>query len=231
MDPPPNICVRVLPFQNRTFSLAIGAMDSNGSENDGEWSDADASLPKMAVTASSIVSLVRGVCETFGVPSNELVSKIEREAAKSKDRRAIINFAARQAAALSVDDVAYDAVSREVFLAQVVEEACDTLERAADETCETVDPAYVQFVRTHAQKLARAMDHSRDSRLDAPGLTVLMRSYLWKRADGTVVETPQMMFMRVAIEVLKGGGLLRGIPRPTLHPSPGSQSPSVHPST
>jgi len=60
---------------------------------------------------------------------------------------------------------------------------------------------YYEFVKNNINKLEQIMDSSRDKLIDFFGLKTLKRSYLLKDSDKIIIETPQMMFMRCAIQI------------------------------
>lgn len=66
----------------------------------------------------------------------------------------------------------------------------------------TLDPGYVAFVAANAGALDALVDYSADGRLSYFSLRTLEKSYLM-RIDGLVVESPQDMWMRVAVAVAR----------------------------
>lgn len=64
----------------------------------------------------------------------------------------------------------------------------------------TLNAAYVAFVRAHAKTLDSFVDYGRDSLLSYFAIRTLEKSYLM-RLDGQVLESPQDMWMRVAVAV------------------------------
>ncbi len=68
------------------------------------------------------------------------------------------------------------------------------------------------FYEPHIEELSKLLDPERDRLLTYNGVRTLMSRYLLKRLDGTFFETPQYMWMRVAMggvayaESLYGGG-------------------------
>lgn len=60
---------------------------------------------------------------------------------------------------------------------------------------------YYEFVKNNINKLEQIIDSSRDKLIDFFGLKTLKRSYLLKDSDKIIIETPQMMFMRCAIQI------------------------------
>lgn len=63
-----------------------------------------------------------------------------------------------------------------------------------------VSDRFLQFVREHASRLDSAIIYNRDSNIPYMGLLTLEKGYLLKMNDN-VVERPQHMYMRVAIQV------------------------------
>lgn len=62
----------------------------------------------------------------------------------------------------------------------------------------------VEFAKTHASQLESALDHSRDFQYDIFGFKTLLHSYLKRDDDGNVVETPQLLLLRVALGIHVG---------------------------
>ncbi len=64
-----------------------------------------------------------------------------------------------------------------------------------------VSDSYYNFVKSHQDVLNEMLVHSRDSLIDFFGLKTLIRSYLLKDKQKNIIETPQMMFARCAIQI------------------------------
>lgn len=73
---------------------------------------------------------------------------------------------------------------------------------AASHPASTLDPEYAAFVAANAAALDAIVDYSRDTELSYFALRTLEKSYLTK-LDGAVVESPQDMWMRVAVAIAK----------------------------
>lgn len=56
------------------------------------------------------------------------------------------------------------------------------------------------FIQTYGNSIDNHLDHSRDYLIDYFGFKTLERAYLF-RIDGTIIERPQHMWMRVAVEL------------------------------
>lgn len=66
-----------------------------------------------------------------------------------------------------------------------------------------VSSSLMTFVKKYSRELEDAIDHSRDYLIDYFGFKTLEKSYLFK-LNGTIVERPQHMWMRVAIGIHGG---------------------------
>ena len=66
----------------------------------------------------------------------------------------------------------------------------------------TLDTEYAAFVAANAEALDAVVDYSRDTALSYFALRTLEKSYLM-RIDGAVVESPQDMWMRVAVAIAR----------------------------
>ncbi len=64
-----------------------------------------------------------------------------------------------------------------------------------------VSDRYYNFVFANKEVLTEMLVHSRDSLIDFFGLKTLTRSYLLKDKQKNIIETPQMMFARCAIQI------------------------------
>lgn len=72
----------------------------------------------------------------------------------------------------------------------------------ANHSLSTLDPLYARFVAKNAAALDAIVDYSRDAELSYFALRTLEKSYLTK-IDGAIVESPQDMWMRVAVAIAK----------------------------
>ncbi len=60
---------------------------------------------------------------------------------------------------------------------------------------------YYNFIKENSEQLINILDSSRDKLIDFFGLKTLSRSYLLKDKKKIIIETPQMMFLRSAIQI------------------------------
>ena len=64
-----------------------------------------------------------------------------------------------------------------------------------------LSPEVEQILNLHAEQIDAKVDHSRDSQFDYFAIKTLMRSYLCKNKDQEIVESPQHLWMRVALGI------------------------------
>lgn len=70
-----------------------------------------------------------------------------------------------------------------------------------NEHCPLVAKYVLDFVTDNINVLNEIMDYTKDYNFDFFGIKTLMRSYLIKTHDGSLIERPQHMYMRVAIGI------------------------------
>jgi ribonucleoside-diphosphate reductase alpha chain len=92
----------------------------------------------------------------------------------------------------------YSFLAGRVVLDAVRKAVPATFSQAVHERRSTLDPVFRAFVQRNAAALDAMIDHSADARFDFLATNILLSMYLMKRADGTLCETPQYMFLRIA---------------------------------
>ena len=78
-----------------------------------------------------------------------------------------------------------------------------TFSDAMNALSDSIDPDILRTVDAHAKLLNSAIVTPRDMQFDVFGIRTLTRSYLLKTSDGVIRETPQYMYMRVALGIHK----------------------------
>ena len=154
-----------------------------------------------------VTECIERACNRAGVPADEIKRKTRNEANKTEDVDTLASTAARHAMYLATDNIGYEHVARDLYLLIVSLTASTTLEDVIQRVGpDTVSDDYIKFVATHRDKLANLLAQGaaceRDRLFKTPGLIVIMRSYMLKdRTTGALAESPQLMWMRVAIGV------------------------------
>ena len=75
-----------------------------------------------------------------------------------------------------------------------------TFSAAMEQVADSLDPSFLRTVRMHARCLNQAIVSDRDLQHDLFGIRTLQRSYLLRK-EGKIMETPQYMWMRVAVGI------------------------------
>lgn len=101
------------------------------------------------------------------------------------------------AARFLVSDLHRSTIKR---FSRFVEKASQYIHPKTDRLMPLISDEIVRIVREHADVIDAAIVHNRDNGFNYFGLKTLMRSYLLKM-DGKVVESPQHMYMRVALGI------------------------------
>jgi ribonucleoside-diphosphate reductase alpha chain len=110
--------------------------------------------------------------------------------------------AARDCAARASEEPQYNALASRIAISNIHKNTCkwDTFSVMVEDLEATMNSRCVAFVREHASALDDAIDYSCDKYFDYFAVKVLERSYLL-RVGKKIVERPQYMWMRVAVQV------------------------------
>jgi ribonucleoside-diphosphate reductase alpha chain len=133
------------------------------------------------------------------VDSERLEEMVKSLQGGSGDRRALRIECAAQLA-LEHPDYALHAGN---LVAEDIAAECEGTFSGAMERAETLDPHVLKVIRENAQRLDAAIRPERDAHFDIFGIRTLQRAYLLK-SGGRFIETPQYMFMRVALGIWPG---------------------------
>jgi ribonucleoside-diphosphate reductase alpha chain len=147
-------------------------------------------------------------CATLDLPGVDLLELIEKIQKLSTDNITdieIVNLSAETAIAMSTKHYNYNNVATRIVLNNLH----DTIKHSFSECIELLDcleilnKDFVNFVTAHRQILDEYIKPERDFLLDYFGYKTLEKAYLHK-VFNKIVETPQYMFMRVAVAIHLG---------------------------
>lgn len=113
------------------------------------------------------------------------------------------NLAAEIAAGLTGTHPDYSILASRIALSNLYKEAPKTFSEAVSyihSNSKRLDQDFYEVVMQHAEEINQIIDYNRDCIFDYFGFKTLERSYLIK-IDNKVIETPQYMWMRVAIGI------------------------------
>lgn len=144
-------------------------------------------------------ALLRVSGERHHVDTGVLVKHATVAESKGAGVHRIASTLSREAMVMAMDNDGYERVARDILIHLIRSTACGSMSDVARCTHERVSGAYLDFCESNRVRLDGMLVPERDADFAAEGLTLLMSSYLWRREDGSIAETPQMMLMRVAI--------------------------------
>jgi ribonucleoside-diphosphate reductase alpha chain len=140
-----------------------------------------------------------------GVDLLELVEKVQKLSTDTITDTEVVNLSAETAIAMSTKHYNYNTVATRIVLNNLH----DTIKHSFSECIELLDgleilnKEFVNFVTVHRQILDEYIKPERDFLLDYFGYKTLEKAYLHK-VHNKIVETPQYMFMRVAVAIHLG---------------------------
>ena len=140
-----------------------------------------------------------------GVDLLELIEKVQILSTDSITDTEIVNLSAETAIAMSTKHYNYNTVATRIVLNNLQ----TNLKHSFSECIELLDTVgilhqeFVKYIKTHRYVLDEYIKPERDFLLDYFGYKTLEKAYLHK-VDNKIVETPQYMFMRVAVAIHLG---------------------------
>lgn len=166
------------------------------------------------VSFDKITDRIEGLCwglDRDYVDPTKLAQKVVSGLFDGIETTKLDNLAAETAASMAVDHPDYAMLAGRIAISSLHKETDSSFSKVVKQLNEYVDPKtgeaaplvadwFADFVSLNAAKLDSMIDSSKDYRLDYFGFKTLERAYLLKLGD-KIVERPQYMFMRAAIEV------------------------------
>ena len=166
------------------------------------------------VSFDKITDRIEGLCWGLNkdyVDATKLAQKVVSGLYDGIATTELDDLAAKTAASMAVDHPDYTMLAGRIAISSLHKETVDSFSETVKQLHAYVDPKtneaaplvadwFADFVSLNAAKLDAMIQHSLDYRLDFFGFKTLERAYLLRLAD-KIVERPQYMFMRAAIEV------------------------------
>lgn len=122
-----------------------------------------------------------------------------RGLAKRPTSADVATLVAESAAAHTITHVQYGRLAGRAVVSNLLKTCAPSYSAATAELTHILDPAYVSFVEDNAQKLDAMIVKDNNFLFDIFGIETLKRSYLLRDDDRRHVESPQHLFMRVAV--------------------------------
>jgi ribonucleoside-diphosphate reductase alpha chain len=140
-----------------------------------------------------------------GVYPLELIEKVQKLSTDTITDTEIVNLSAETAIAMSTKHYNYNTVATRIVLNNLHHTIKHSFSECIDllDSVDIVNKDFVKYVKTHRETLDRYIKPERDFLLDYFGYKTLEKAYLHK-VNNKIVETPQYMFMRVAVAIHLG---------------------------
>ena len=178
----------------------------------------DTALPLVRTRAGDIEEFdvakisqrLQGVVGDLHVDADMVVHNVMRDMLQSRavtDTTELDARVAREAQSLNAVHPHYGLLSGRVAAMDLQRKVAPTFSAAVDAALDMgicLDEGFVAAVREHAAAYDAAVRPERDLQFDGFGMYTLQRAYLMRAKDGSIAETPQFLYMRVAVAIHKG---------------------------
>ena len=163
---------------------------------------------KEPVSFSKIEGRIHHLCNGLQIDQSTLAQKVISNMKSGMRTSEIDDLAARMAASRGVYHPDFLTLAGRIEVANLHSNTTDDILGLWKTLCAhthlgkpspLVDPEILPFVEKHRDALQNALDFDRDFEISYFGLKTLQRAYLIRDHEGTILERPGMMWMRVAI--------------------------------
>lgn len=158
------------------------------------------------VNFEKIAERIKKLCwNLHAIDAALIVTQVASSIVDGITTEAIDHLTAEIAVSMGADHPDYGTLAARIAMSNIHKKTSDgvleTFERMAPALC----PKFLDRVRAHADELQDMIDYRRDYDFDYFGIKTLERMYCTK-IDGSLVERPQHMYLRVALAVCGGDG-------------------------
>lgn len=152
---------------------------------------------------SKITTRLKNRSEGLNVKSDEMAIKVISQMADGITTEELDTLCIENAASMVTEHPDYSTFAARLFVTQLRKSTPDSFSEAMgiiQFTTDVLSREFVAFVSSNKKRLNKAIMQDRDFNHDIFGLRTLEKSYLLKNANGNVIERPQYMWLRTAIE-------------------------------
>lgn len=153
---------------------------------------------------NKITARLRDQQNGLKVKSDELSVKVISQIADGITTKELDTLCIENAASMVVNHPDYGIFASRIFVTSLRKDTPNTFSEAIDELekkSESLSPEFIAFVSHNKTELNAMIVQDRDFNHDIFGLRTLEKSYLLRNEKQELIERPQYMWMRVAIEV------------------------------
>lgn len=159
---------------------------------------------KVMFNPNKITQRIRNRADDLAVDGDKLSIAVISQIADNMTTRQLDELCIETCASKVVDHPDYSILAARIFVTSLRKYTPETFSEAVEKISETtglLSPEFYAFVQDNGKELDKMIKQDRDFNHDIFGLKTLERAYLIRTANGEVVERPQYMWMRTAIEV------------------------------
>lgn len=152
---------------------------------------------------NNITKRIKDQSKKLSVDPDSIAIKVISQIKDGITTRELDNLAIEQAATMVTIHPDYSQLAGKLFITQLHRETPTSFSEATEEIKNTtglLTENYLEFVENNSEVLDRTISDERDFNHDYFGLKTLEKSYLIRTPKKKVIERPQYMWMRTAIE-------------------------------
>ena len=156
-----------------------------------------------AVRLDAITSRLVNLCDGLGDDFDPLpiASNVAGQLADGMTTEALDHLAAEASAALSTSDPRYSELAARIIISNLHKTTSPDIVETF-EAMQTLSPSFLETVRRNAEAFQSIVDYDKDYMFTSFfAIKTLVKLYLGKSKDGKVVERPQQLYLRVAIQL------------------------------
>ena len=156
-----------------------------------------------AVRLDAITNRLVKLCTGLGEDFDPLpvASNVAGQLADGMTTEALDHLAAEAAAALSTSDPRYSELAARIIISNLHKTTSPCVVETF-EAMQTLSPSFLETVRRNAAEFQCMVDYEKDYMFTSFfAIKTLVKLYLGKGGDGKVVERPQQLYLRVAIQL------------------------------
>ena len=153
---------------------------------------------------AKITTRIKNLCKDLEVDPDELAIKVISQIADGITTEELDTLSIEIAASKVTNHPDYSTLASRLFVTQLRKSTPESFSNsvsALEARSSQIGEEFLHFVEENKDRLNAMIVQDRDFGHDIFGLRTLERSYLLRTEDGMIVERPQYMWMRVAIEV------------------------------
>ena len=153
---------------------------------------------------SKVTARLRARKGDLNVDVDEMAIKVISQMADGMTTTEVDTLCVELATSMVVLHPDYSKLASGLFVTQMRKGTPDTFTEAVrliQYSTGVLSDEFVNFVKQNARELNKTIDQEKDFNHSIFGLRTLEKSYLLKDEDGNIIERPQYMWMRTAIEV------------------------------